>query len=78
MEEGIGQAFLEAMARGQCVVAADNGTMNEYVQHGVTGLLYNWRKPAAIDFNNVSTISKQAYNSCSVGYQNWLNSQVDL
>jgi hypothetical protein len=38
--EGIGMSFLEAMAMGRCVIAPDNPTMNEYIIHGVTGLLY--------------------------------------
>jgi glycosyltransferase involved in cell wall biosynthesis len=38
--EGIGMGFLEAMARGLCVVAFDAPTMNEYLKDGVNGLLY--------------------------------------
>ena len=41
LEEGIGQTFLEAIRWGRCVVAADNRTINEYIIHGVNGLLYD-------------------------------------
>jgi glycosyltransferase involved in cell wall biosynthesis len=36
--EGFGKAFMEAMARGLCVVAADNGGMRDVIVHGVNGL----------------------------------------
>ena len=49
--EGIGMSFLEAMARGQCVVAPDRPTMNEYILHGVNGLLYDPLNPQALDFS---------------------------
>jgi glycosyltransferase involved in cell wall biosynthesis len=39
--EGIGMGFLEAMARGLCVVAYNAPTMNEYITDGVNGLLYS-------------------------------------
>ncbi len=36
--EGFGKAFMEALARGLCVVAADNGGMKDVIEHGVNGL----------------------------------------
>ncbi|MEL6059206.1 MULTISPECIES: glycosyltransferase [unclassified Methylobacterium] len=41
LREGIGMSFLEAMGRGQIVVAPDLPTMSEYICHGITGVLYN-------------------------------------
>ena len=41
LQEGIGMAVLEAMSRGQIVVAPDRPTVNEYVSHGTTGILYD-------------------------------------
>ncbi|PJF28269.1 MAG: hypothetical protein CUN52_13385 [Phototrophicales bacterium] len=38
--EGVGLAFLEAMASGCCVIAFDDVTMNEYICHGKNGLLF--------------------------------------
>ena len=37
--EGFGKAFLEAMSRGLCVIAADNGGMHDVINHGENGLL---------------------------------------
>ena len=37
--EGAGKACLEALSRGLCVVASDNGAMRDYIQHGVDGYL---------------------------------------
>jgi glycosyltransferase involved in cell wall biosynthesis len=37
--EGFGKAFLEAMTRGLCVVAADNGGMHDVIRHQETGFL---------------------------------------
>jgi hypothetical protein len=40
-KEGIGMAFLEAMAMCKCVAAFNDGTMNEYVKDGETGILFD-------------------------------------
>ncbi len=37
--EGFGKVFLEAMSRGLCVVAADNGGAHDVIKHGVNGML---------------------------------------
>ncbi|AIE74686.1 MULTISPECIES: glycosyltransferase family 4 protein [unclassified Synechocystis] len=37
--EGFGKAPFEAMARGLCVVASDEGGMHDYIQSGVNGYL---------------------------------------
>lgn len=37
--EGVGLTFLEALASGCVVIAADSPTMNEYIVHGVNGIL---------------------------------------
>lgn len=72
-EEGIGQSFLEAMARGQCVVAPDNGTMNEYILHGVNGLLYNPNHPQPLDFSNFAKLGETARQSIAIGHKRWLD-----
>lgn len=78
MEEGIGQSFLEAFSRGQCVVAPDNGTMNEYIQNGFTGLLYDWENPQPLDFCGVEMICARARESNEFGYNEWLNSREKI
>ncbi len=44
-KEGIGMAFLEAMAMGKCVVAHDDATMNEYITDGESGVLVDFDRP---------------------------------
>ena len=78
MEEGIGQSFLEAFSHGQCIVAPNNGTMNEYIQDGVNGLLYDWEKPEKLNFNDVEKIRRRAYESCVIGYEKWKESESAL
>jgi glycosyltransferase involved in cell wall biosynthesis len=78
VEEGIGQSFLEAMARGQCVVAPNNGTMNEYIQDKYTGLLFDREDIRPLDFSDVIGIGERAYLSCELGYQTWLESHKDI
>lgn len=48
-KEGIGMAFLEAMAMGKCVVANNDATMNEYIEDGENGILFSYDdvKPCA-------------------------------
>lgn len=69
--EGIGMAFLEAMARGLCVVAPDAPTMNEYVSHGSNGLLHGpgWRGP--LDFSQARSIGAAARDSIMRGRAGW-------
>lgn len=38
--EGIGLSFIEALARGCCVVGMDASTMNEYIDHNKNGYLF--------------------------------------
>lgn len=78
MEEGIGQSFLEAMARGQCVVAPNHGTMNEYIFSGVNGLLYDAKTPHPIDFSGAIVAGKNAKENVKIGYASWVSSEVDI
>lgn len=77
-EEGIGQSFLEAMSRGACVVAANQGTMNEYILHGVNGLLFDHRAPHALDFSHVNSMGTQARASVVQGHGQWLTGEDAL
>lgn len=77
-EEGIGQSFLEAMGRGQCVVAPDQGTMNEYILSGVNGLLYDVHHPKALDFSGASRLGMQARAGTVAGRAIWEESEEEL
>ena len=78
MEEGIGQSFLEAMAAGQCVVAPNQGTMNEYIISGINGLLFNNKDPQPLDFSRVGQLGQAARLSAELGRQRWEAGEKDL
>jgi len=46
--EGVGLSYLEAMAAGCAVIAFDGPTMNEYIRHGVNGLLARDAEPGLL------------------------------
>ena len=76
--EGIGQSFLEAMARGQCVVSPNYGTMNEYILHRVNGLLYSGTNPERLDFSMASKCGEAAWHSVCVGHSTWLHQEEQV
>lgn len=76
--EGIGFSFLEAMSLGQCVVAPDFPTMNEYMQHGKNALLYDLYDPKPLCFDNVQQIGQQAWEYSCRGYEQWQNAEAEL
>lgn len=70
--EGIGMGFLEAMALGKCVVAPDTPTHNEYIVHGVNGILYDPLNPQPLDFSNHAELGRAARETCVAGRAKWL------
>jgi hypothetical protein len=77
-DEGIGQSFLEAFSIGQCVVAPDYGTMNEYIVSGMNGLLYNPKNPKPLDYSDVFELAYNGYRASKIGYDAWCAGQDDL
>lgn len=69
--EGIGMSFLEAMALGKCVVSPNNPTMNEYITHGKTGILYEIDDLKPIKQYDVAEIQKNTYEYMKIGYEKW-------
>ena len=69
--EGIGMSFLEAMAAGKCVIAPDNPTMNEYITHGINGLLYDVDKPKPLELGQHARIGRRAWRTVQHGYREW-------
>jgi hypothetical protein len=59
------------MALGLCVVAPDFPTMNEYVVHGETGLLYDPDRPEPLDFSGADQLGCQARQSALEGRVRW-------
>jgi hypothetical protein len=72
--EGIGMSFLEAMARGQIVVAPDNPTMNEYIRHQTSGILYDLsglEVDCQLTPESMNRMSRAALRRTAVGYDQW-------
>ena len=76
--EGIGMAFLEAMASGLCVVAPNAPTMNEYISNGTNGLLYPLAHASALDFSRAREIGARARETIERGFAAWQRSLPDL
>ncbi len=75
--EGIGHAFLEAMARGMVVIAHDLPTHNEYISNWTNGILFSDQVsniPLKENHNRLAEISKNAKLSVAVGHQAWKDS----
>lgn len=69
--EGIGMAFLEAMAMGLCVVAPNMPTMSEYIANGTNGLLYALERRYPLDFSRLEEIGARARESIERGFADW-------
>lgn len=78
LREGIGVSFLEAMSQGCVVIAADRPTMNEYIQDGKNGFLYDPERPSMLDFSNVLRLSQNAMDSSADGRERWRESEKEL
>jgi Glycosyl transferases group 1 len=78
LDEGIGQAFLEAMGRGQCVVAPNQGTMNEYILPGFNGLLYELDALQPLDFSQVHALGARGWESARAGRVQWEQAEEAL
>jgi hypothetical protein len=78
LREGIGMASLEAMARGQIVVAPDYAATNEYVAHLTSGLLYDpdaspARSPfPTLDSDMLARMSRAARRKAVEGRRTWI------
>jgi hypothetical protein len=74
--EGIGMAFLEAMSRGKVVISPDSATMNDYIGHLSSGILYDSDLPfdlPTLRDEEILRLQSGAYNRCRIGRQDWEN-----
>ena len=69
--EGIGMSFLEAMAMGRLVIAPNNPTMNEYIEDGKTGILYDPENPQPLEIKQIKQIQKNTLKYIENGYKKW-------
>ncbi len=77
-EEGIGMSFLDAMAMGRCIIAPDNPTMNEYISHGKTGILYHLEQVVPLEVNNIRQMQEEAFRYIRDGFQSWEKNKFDI
>ena len=77
-KEGIGMAFLEAMAMGKCVVACDDATMNEYITHGETGILFQIAAPKPVDEAMVRHVLENVDCSAAGFRARWLADKAKI
>ncbi len=78
VREGIGMPFLEAMAMGKVVVAAGQPTMNEYIRHRETGILYDINRILPVDLSDAARLSGNAAEYCRYGFTKWEKQKEDL
>jgi len=79
--EGIGMSFLEALCRGQCVIAPNTPTMNEYIKDGENGYLYDLddrENLKELDLSDFELIAKTARKRAVIGYKIWQQQKVEL
>jgi glycosyltransferase involved in cell wall biosynthesis len=71
LKEGIGMSFLEAMALGRAVIAANSPTMNEYITDGVTGYFFDPARPSKLALGGSAAVGRNALEYASAGWKNW-------
>jgi hypothetical protein len=81
--EGIGMAFLEAMAMGMCVVAENQPTANEYVLSGKNGILYAGGEeriytPRQVELAELAQMGKQARETIRRIHGEWLTKKTEI
>ena len=59
------------MAMGKAVIAVDNPTMNEYINDGENGYLFDLKRPKEIDLSNIKEVQKNSYEFMEEGYKEW-------
>ena len=69
--EGIGRAFLEAMAFGLCVLSPNHHVANEYIRSGDNGILYDFINPQAVDLSQAKMLGARAQDSIRRGFKKW-------
>jgi hypothetical protein len=77
-KEGIGMAFLEAMAMGKCVAAHDDATMNEYIKNGETGILFTFNGSAPVSEETLSRVRANIPGTAAVLRERWLNDAAKI
>lgn len=75
LSEGIGMGFLEAMANGMLVFAADAPTHDEYISNWTSGILINPATAHPVDVtDSAARLGRMAWKACELGHARWLAS----
>ena len=77
-KEGIGMAFLEAMAMGKCVAAHNDATMNEYIKDGVNGILFDADRPTAVAESRVLSVRSNMLRSTDRLHRAWMEGTAKI
>ncbi|MGA2612711.1 MAG: glycosyltransferase [Spirochaetia bacterium] len=78
LAEGIGMSFLEAMAMGKAVLAANFPTMCEYIKDKGNGYLFDPSQLKRVDFSDLENVMKRAYESVQSGFEKWKESRSSI
>jgi len=73
-KEGMGMSFLESIAMGQCVIANDDSTMNEYISNAENGILFDISNPKPIKLDDFESLARTAHSRAIAGYERWKES----
>jgi hypothetical protein len=81
--EGIGMAFLEAMAMGMCVVAENQPTANEYILAGRNGILYAGDReriysPRRVASAELARMGREARETIRRIHGEWITKKVEI
>jgi glycosyltransferase involved in cell wall biosynthesis len=59
------------MAMGKAVIAVNNPTMNEYIDHGKTGYLFDLSNQKKINLSNLEQVQKNTFDFMHEGRRKW-------
>ncbi len=76
--EGIGFSFLEALALGKIVISYHGATMNEYIQDGVNGHLFNKNGPISKAWPPPAELKEKVLETAEFAYARWLRDREKL
>lgn len=72
-QEGIGMSFLEQLAMGKCVIANDDGTMNEYLKDGESGILRKFRGSCSpVSMSEIEKVRRNVRDRAVSLYAQWV------
>ncbi len=76
--EGIGFSFLEAQALGKIVISYNGATMNEYIQDGVNGHLFNKNGPMSQPWLPPAQMKEGVVQAVESAHSRWLRDRERL